>query len=96
MLNGWESTNIQFNQLLLNDDSKKLIPMITNCIPGKIPSFMSFIFHFILLLKYIGKVSEREKCALIFLNYIIRDSEQLNKKKNTLFINSFNGPLSSA
>lgn len=37
-----------------------------------------------------------KKCAVIFLNDIIRDSEQFNKKKSTLFINSFNELLSSA
>lgn len=56
-----ENLDTEFNQFLLNDDNKRLIPMIINFTSGKIPSFMSFIFHIILLLKYIGEVYEREE-----------------------------------
>lgn len=73
---------IEFNPFFLNDDYKRLIPIIKIFTPVNFPvSFMLFIFHFILLLKYIGGVYEKEKSALIFLNDIIRDSEQFNRKK---------------
>lgn len=40
-----ENLYTAFNQLLLNDDYKRSIPMITNFIPGKVPSQFHVIHH---------------------------------------------------